>query len=94
MTEYRDPDSLTKAFDKLVRETSVRRITFHGLRHTHIAYSENLNVHEDKAEVVELAPDETSLNFLQKVYRSTKQPMSLRMRVAVGYLTGTTSLRA
>jgi integrase len=32
-----DPDSITKAFDRLVRDTGVRRITFHGLRHTHIS---------------------------------------------------------
>jgi len=30
-----DPDSLTKAFDRLIAATGVRRITFHGLRHTH-----------------------------------------------------------
>ena len=34
-------------------------------------------------EVIELGPSETSLSFLQKVYRSTKQPMSLRMRAAI-----------
>jgi integrase len=32
-----DPDSLTKAFDRLIQATGVRRITFHGLRHTHIS---------------------------------------------------------
>ena len=32
-----DPDSLTKAFDRLVCEVGVRRVTFHGLRHTHIS---------------------------------------------------------
>jgi hypothetical protein len=37
----------------------------------------------DEAELVELAPDETSLSFLQKVYRSIKQPMSRRMRAAI-----------
>ena len=40
-----DPDSLTKAFDRLVRETGVRRITFHGLRHTHISHQLMDGVH-------------------------------------------------
>ena len=54
-------------------------------------------------ELIELAPGETSLDFLQRVYRSVKQPMSRRLRaaiealphehprlgaVAVGYLSG------
>ena len=54
-------------------------------------------------EQVELGPDEASLDLLQKIYRSSRQPMSRRMRaaiealpyenaklsaVAVGYLTG------
>jgi integrase len=40
-----DPDSLTKAFDRLIRETGVRRITFHGLRHTHISHQLMDGVH-------------------------------------------------
>jgi integrase len=40
-----DPDSLTKAFDRLVEETGVRRITFHGLRHTHISHQLMDGVH-------------------------------------------------
>jgi hypothetical protein len=36
---------------------------------------------EDGAEL-ELAPDEASLDFLQKVYRSSRQPLSVRMRAA------------
>lgn len=40
-----DPDSLTKAFDRLVRETEVRRITVHGLRHTHISHQLMDGVH-------------------------------------------------
>jgi integrase len=40
-----DPDSLTKAFDRLVSETGVRRITFHGLRHTHISHQLMDGVH-------------------------------------------------
>ena len=34
-------------------------------------------------EVIELAPHETSLDFLRKVYRSVRQPMSRRMRAAI-----------
>ena len=40
-----DPDSLTKAFDRLVKEVGVRRITFHGLRHTHISHQLMDGVH-------------------------------------------------
>jgi integrase len=40
-----DPDSLTKAFDKLIRAAGVRRITFHGLRHTHISHQLMDGVH-------------------------------------------------
>jgi len=38
---------------------------------------------EEEAEVIELAFGETSLDFLQRVYRSVKQPMSRRMRAAI-----------
>ena len=40
-----DPDSLTKAFDRLAQEAGVRRITFHGLRHTHISHQLMDGVH-------------------------------------------------
>jgi len=40
-----DPDSLTKAFDRLVQAAGVRRITFHGLRHTHISHQLMHGVH-------------------------------------------------
>ncbi|HVI66430.1 MAG TPA: tyrosine-type recombinase/integrase, partial [Bradyrhizobium sp.] len=40
-----DPDTLTKSFDKLIRATGVRRITFHGLRHTHISHQLMDGVH-------------------------------------------------
>jgi hypothetical protein len=40
-------------------------------------------VEEGEAEPVELAPHETSLDFLQRVYRSVKQPMSRRLRAAI-----------
>jgi hypothetical protein len=34
-------------------------------------------------EIIELAPGETSLSFLQRVYRSVRQPMSRRLRAAI-----------
>jgi integrase len=40
-----DPDTLTKAFDRLIRAIGVRRITFHGLRHTHISHQLMDGVH-------------------------------------------------
>jgi integrase len=40
-----DPDSLTKAFAQLVAAAGVRRITFHGLRHTHISHQLMDGVH-------------------------------------------------
>jgi hypothetical protein len=36
---------------------------------------------DDEPELIELAPGETSLDFLQ--YRSVKQPMSRRLRAAI-----------
>jgi hypothetical protein len=41
---------------------------------------EEINVDED---LIELAEGETSLDFLRKVYRSARQPMSRRMRAAI-----------
>jgi integrase len=40
-----DPDSITKAFDRLIKDAGVRRITFHGLRHTHISHQLMDGVH-------------------------------------------------
>ena len=37
-------------------------------------------------EVIELAPGETSLSFLQRVYRCVTQPMSRRMQAAMAAL--------
>jgi hypothetical protein len=37
---------------------------------------------DDEPELIELAPGETSLDFLQKIYRSIRQPMARRMRAA------------
>jgi hypothetical protein len=34
-------------------------------------------------ELIELAPGEISLDLLRRVYRSTQQPMSMRMRAAI-----------
>jgi integrase len=36
--EHLDPSGITKAFDQLIKSAGVRRITFHGLRHTHISH--------------------------------------------------------
>jgi len=33
-----DPDSLSKAFERLILKTKVTPITLHGLRHTHISH--------------------------------------------------------
>jgi hypothetical protein len=38
---------------------------------------------DEGEEQIELAPHETSLDFLRKVYRSARQPMSRRMRAAI-----------
>ena len=35
---FRSPRALTKEFDRLVRNLDITRITFHGLRHTHITH--------------------------------------------------------
>lgn len=37
---------------------------------------------EDEDELIELAPEETSLTLLQKIYRSVRQPIARRMRAA------------
>jgi hypothetical protein len=44
---------------------------------------ETLSRFDDEQESIELAPHETSLDFLRKVYRSVRQPMSRRMRAAI-----------
>jgi len=40
-----DPNNVTKAFAEVVRAIGVRRITFHGLRHTHISHQLMDGVH-------------------------------------------------
>jgi hypothetical protein len=35
-------------------------------------------VEDDEPELIALVPGETSLNFLQRIYRGAKQPMSRR----------------
>jgi hypothetical protein len=42
----------------------------------------NLVEPEEERELLQLAEGETSLDFLQKVYRSSRQPLSTRMRAA------------
>jgi len=44
---------------------------------------ETLSRFDDEPELIELAPHETSLDFLRKVYRSVNPPMSRRMRAAI-----------
>ena len=46
----------------------------------------NRFVKDEEFEVIELTPGETSLSFLQKIYRCPKQPMSRRMRAAMAAL--------
>ena len=41
---------------------------------------------DDKPEQIDLSPGETSLSFLQKIYRSPAQPMSRRLRAAMAAL--------
>jgi hypothetical protein len=43
----------------------------------------SMRTDDDEPELIELAPGETSLSFLQKIYRSVTQPMSRRMRAAI-----------
>jgi hypothetical protein len=38
---------------------------------------------DEGEELLELGPGETSLTFLQRVYRSVRQPMSRRLRAAI-----------
>ena len=43
----------------------------------------NLVGREEEPDAIDLAPGETSLDFLQKIYRSPKQPIARRMRAAI-----------
>ena len=47
------------------------------------AVLDRIEAQQLEEELLELAPGETSLDFLQRVYRSIKQPMSRRMRAAI-----------
>jgi len=42
-----------------------------------------VKVEKVESEEIELAAGETSIDFLRRVYRSKRQPMSLRMRAAI-----------
>jgi hypothetical protein len=45
-----------------------------------------MRISDDEREIIDLAPGETSLSFLQKIYRSPMQPMSRRLRAAMAAL--------
>ena len=60
-----DPDGLTKALDRLIEATGVRRITFHGLRHTHISHQLMDGVH---VKVVSERAGHASVSITLSVY--------------------------
>jgi integrase len=60
-----DADSLTKAFGRLVAETGVTPITFHGLRHTHISHLLIDGVH---VKVVSERAGHANVNITLSVY--------------------------
>ena len=60
-----DPDSVTKAFDRLINGAGVRRITFHGLRHTHISHQLMDGVH---VKIVSERAGHTSVSTTLSVY--------------------------
>jgi integrase len=63
--EPSDADSLTKAFRRLVAETGVTPITFHGLRHTHISHLLMDGVH---VKVVSERAGHANVNITLSVY--------------------------
>jgi integrase len=60
-----DPDSVSKAFGRLVRATGVTPITFHGLRHTHISHQLIDGVH---IKVVSERAGHANVNITLAVY--------------------------
>jgi integrase len=60
-----DADSLTKAFGRLVADTRVTPITFHGLRHTHISHLLMDGVH---VKVVSERAGHANVNITLSVY--------------------------
>ncbi|MAG96985.1 MAG: hypothetical protein CMM08_09910 [Rhodospirillaceae bacterium] len=44
--EAYSPKAITRRFDKIIRKIDITRITFHGLRHTHLTHllRDNVNV--------------------------------------------------
>jgi integrase len=60
-----DPDSLTKAFRRLVAEAEVTPITLHGLRHTHISHLLMDGVH---VKVVSERAGHANVNITLSVY--------------------------
>jgi integrase len=63
--EPMDPDTLTKAFGKLVAASKVTPITFHGLRHTHISHLLMDGVH---VKVVSERAGHANVNITLSVY--------------------------
>ena len=43
----------------------------------------NLVERDEEPDAIELAPDEGSVDLLQKIYRSSRQPIARRMRAAI-----------
>lgn len=60
-----DPDSITKGFDRLIKTAGVRRITFHGLRHTHISHQLMDGVH---VKIVSERAGHSSVSITLSVY--------------------------
>ena len=60
-----DPDSLTKAFGRLIAAAKVTPITFHGLRHTHISHLLMDGVH---VKVVSERAGHANINITLAVY--------------------------
>ena len=47
------------------------------------AVLDRIEAQQPHAELIELGPEESSLSFLQKIYRNVSQPMSRRIRAAI-----------
>ena len=68
-----DPDSITKAFDRLIEPAGVRRITFHGFRRTHISHQLMDGMHvKIVSERAGHANVSTTLSVSQRSFRTCK----------------------